>query len=368
MTDSITLYIDPPSSALLNDELFNIDNCQLNGDHYLAPYVSVRDQLAREGVTVHTVDRLPPNSSNGRNLYVTIGNLSRYRTLSGRSDMILSACLAVECPVVDRTLYRGLKDAQHYFKRVLTWSDGEALEPFVGGPLKCERFHWPQSFDDVHENIWRREDRKFLVMMNANKIAYGQGELYSERIRAVEFFSRTQEIDLYGVGWDGPSINVSSSILPATLRGILHELKRSWQGIRPDPLLIAARGVWHGPAKSKSETLGQYKFALCFENSILKGWVTEKIFDCFFTGTVPVYLGAPEITDYIPADCFIDMRQFSSYEDLRKHLRSLDQCEISRFKQNARDYLKTEKFKPFTTDAFVDLFRRIVAEDGGTAR
>jgi hypothetical protein len=364
---SASLYVDPPSPALLNDELFNLDNCRFNGDHYLAPYVSMRDQLTREGVTVHTVDRLPENSSNGRNLYVSIGNLSHYRALAGRSDVILSACLAVECPVVDPALYRGLKDAQRYFKRVLTWSDGEALEPFVGGPLKCERFHWPQSFDDVHEDIWRLSDRKFLVMMNANKIAHGSGELYSERLRAVEFFSRTQDIDLYGVGWDGPSINVSSSILPATLRGILHETRRRWQRIRPDPLLVAAKRVWHGPAKSKSETLGQYKFALCFENSILKGWVTEKIFDCLFTGTIPVYLGAPEITSHVPADCFIDMRRFSGYDELGNYLRSLDEEEISKFKRNARDYLRSDQFRPFSKTAFVDLFRRIVTEDAGTS-
>jgi hypothetical protein len=367
MTDSISLYIDPPSPALLNDQLFNLDNCKLNGDHYLAPYISVRDQLRQEGVTVHTIDRLPEKSANGRNLYVSIGNLTRYRALAGRSDTILSACLAVECPLVDATLYRGLKDAQRYFKRVLTWSDGDTLEPFVGGPLKCERFHWPQSFDDVHEDIWRRTDRKFMVMMNANKIAYGPGELYSERLRAVAFFSRTREIDLYGVGWDGPSINVSSSLLPATLRGIVHESRRQWQRLRPDPLLVAARRVWLGPAKSKSETLGQYKFALCFENSILKGWVTEKIFDCFFTGTVPVYLGAPEIANYVPADCFIDMRQFSGYEDLGSYLRSLDHEKVSRFKTNARDYLNSDQFRPFSKETFVDLFRRIVAEDGGVA-
>src|ERR1700757_17232 len=122
MTDaSIALYIDPPSPALLNDQLFNLENCQLNGDHYLAPYVSMRDQLTREGVTVHTADRLPKDSANGRNLYVSIGNLTHYRALSGRSDTTLSACLAVECPVVDPALYRGLREAQRYFKRILTW-------------------------------------------------------------------------------------------------------------------------------------------------------------------------------------------------------------------------------------------------------
>ena len=40
------------------------------------------------------------------------------------------------------------------------------------------------------------------------------------------------------------------------------------------------------------------------------GYISEKIFDCFFAGTVPLYLGAPDIEDYIPADTFIDLRQF----------------------------------------------------------
>ncbi len=106
---------------------------------------------------------------------------------------------------------------------------------------------------------------------------------------------------------------------------------------------------------------------LCFENSILKGWVTEKIFDCLFTGTIPVYLGAPEITSHVPADCFIDMRRFSGYDELRKYLRSLDEQEISKFKRNARDYLQSDQFRPFSKSAFVDLFRRIVAEDTGAS-
>ena len=56
------------------------------------------------------------------------------------------------------------------------------------------------------------------------------------------------------------------------------------------------RASWRGPARSKSETLGRYTFALCFENMVLKGWITEKIFDCFYSGTVPIYLGAPDLS------------------------------------------------------------------------
>ena len=39
----------------------------------------------------------------------------------------------------------------------------------------------------------------------------------------------------------------------------------------------------------------------------VNGYVTEKIFDAFKAGCVPVYWGAENITKYVPAECFIDM-------------------------------------------------------------
>lgn len=39
-----------------------------------------------------------------------------------------------------------------------------------------------------------------------------------------------------------------------------------------------------------------------------KGYITEKIFDCFFPGVIPIYWGAENVTDYIPQDTFIDRR------------------------------------------------------------
>lgn len=54
----------------------------------------------------------------------------------------------------------------------------------------------------------------------------------------------------------------------------------------------------------KVKVNSQYKFTICYENCEgLPGYVTEKIFDCFATASVPVYWGAPNITDYIPKNC-----------------------------------------------------------------
>jgi hypothetical protein len=60
---------------------------------------------------------------------------------------------------------------------------------------------------------------------------------------------------------------------------------------------------------------------------MLDGWITEKIFDCFYSGTIPVYLGAPDIDDWIRADCFVDMRGFSDFAELRAFLKQLSPAE-----------------------------------------
>lgn len=364
--NNIALFIDPPSHHFLGDRLFDINQGRLAGDQLLAPYVYLQDYFRARGIDVHTADYISPQTDGRQNIYVSMGMLANYRKLAQRSDTVLSACFAMECPIVDPSMYRALRDAQRHFKRIFTWSDSPSLERFVGEPLRCESFCWPQSFDDVHEEIWRSTQRKFLVMINANKLPriYWR-ELYTERMKAVEFFSRTDEIDLYGKGWDEPSVRLGKTWVPWTLRRIQHEMLKRWQTIRPNALLQGARRAYRGIADSKADTLGQYAFALCFENAIIKGWITEKIFDCFFSGTVPVYWGAPDIEDCIPADCFIDMRRFSDYGELRSYLKSLSDEDIQTYKEKARAFLRSPRFHPFTKAAFAEIFARVVAEDTG---
>lgn len=358
------LYIDPPSHHFLGDRLFDGEQAKYAGDQLLAPYVHLRAALARQGIPVHTADLMPGTPGGPAKVYVSMGRLGSYRRLAQRADVTLSAFFAMECPIVDPAMYRAMGRAQPYFKRLYSWSDGASLERFTGRRLALRPFCWPQSFDCVHEQLWRRENRSFLVMINSNKLPqlYWQ-ELYTERLRAVAHFSRTDEIDLYGREWEQPAHRLGRTWIPYTLRKWERQLRGHWQRFRPDPLLEAARSVYRGRAESKSETLSRYTFALCFENMVLKGWITEKLFDCFFAGTVPIYWGAPDIEKHVPRDSFIDMRHFATYADLSSFLRSLTVREIKRYRDSARAFVESPRFYPFSKDAFVDIFRQIVCED-----
>ena len=365
--NKVAIYIDPPSQHFLQDRLFDTDAARLGGDQLLAPYTHLRDSFAKKGITVRTADYLPLEQNGTKNIYISFGILTNYRRIAKESsNTVLSAYFALECPIVEPRMYRALRDAQKYFKRIFSWSDSASLERFVGAPLRCEPFFWMQSFDDIHEQIWINTDRKFLVMINANKLPrlYWQ-ELYTERMKAVEFFSRYEEVDLYGKGWDAPSVRVGRTWVPYTIKRAHYNALKVRERIWPDPLLTGARKAYRGIAEVKSQTLGRYKFALCFENSVLKGWITEKIFDCFFAGTVPIYWGEPEIEKYIPGNCFIDKRKFTGYTELRDYLKSLTDAEIQNYKENARAFLGSPQFYPFSKAAFVERITKIVAEDAG---
>lgn len=362
----VALYIDPPSHHYLQNRLFEVDDSRMNGDGLQAPYVYLRDYLQNKGVAVNTIDYLPPTENGTKNVYLSFGILSNYEKIAQRKDVILSGYFAFECPIVEPRMYQRLKQARNYFKRIFTWSDDSSLERFVGKSLDYDHFLLPQSFNKVHEKIWENTDRKFLVMINANKLPriYWQ-ELYTERMRAVEFFSRTDDIDLFGKGWDKPSWRLGITRTPYTLRRLYYQWQTYWQKFRPNPLLAAAQKAYRGVAQSKAETLGNYNFALCFENSMMTGWITEKIFDCFYAGTIPVYWGAPEITEYIPANCFIDMREFSDYGKLRSFLKNLTAEEIQTYKEKARQFLASEKFEPFKKETFAELIKNVIEQDAG---
>lgn len=365
----IALFIDPFSHHFVQDLLFKEFSHKTVGDDVAGPWIHIRDWFGDRGVEVHTADYLLKNEhTKARNVFVSFGMQKRCLAVEKRPDTILSAFFAFESPTVEPGLYRGLARMQHIFKRIYTFADAESLSPFLSAPLRSDLFLVPTSHNSVREDLWRRTDRKFLVMINNNRLpADRRMELYTERMRAIDFFARSGEIDLYGRGWNVPSFKPYTLPVPGTLQHAHRFLIKQWQRIRPEPLLVAARKVWLGTVPSKLETLSQYTFSICYDNTMVNGWITEKIFDCFASGNIPIYWGAPNIQEHVPPECFIDMRKFSGYSELSQYLKSLTPAQICAYRENGRAYMNSPKFYPFTKEAFTELLARLVEEDTGVA-
>jgi hypothetical protein len=106
-----------------------------------------------------------------------------------------------------------------------------------------------------------------------------------------------------------------------------------------------------------------YKFSICYENSIQNGYITEKIFDCLYSNVLPIYLGAPNINEYIEKKCFIDRNNFKSNEDLFNYIDSLNDKEYERYIENGKLFLNTSKAKFFTKDYCVSEFVKNIIEN-----
>jgi hypothetical protein len=61
------------------------------------------------------------------------------------------------------------------------------------------------------------------------------------------------------------------------------------------------------PIHSKEQGLCDYMFSVAIENGFYGGYFTEKIMDCFATGTIPIYKGDPLISDFFNPEGIINL-------------------------------------------------------------
>jgi hypothetical protein len=105
----------------------------------------------------------------------------------------------------------------------------------------------------------------------------------------------------------------------------------------------------------KFEVIKKFNFYYCYENTIgINGYVCEKIFDCFYSGIVPIYWGAPNIKELIPYDCFIDGRDFDDEESLYSYIKGMDYERYRHYLEQARIFLQSKEMARFTVKNSVD--------------
>ncbi len=92
----------------------------------------------------------------------------------------------------------------------------------------------------------------------------------------------------------------------------------------PDDFVDRANSWGAGVWESVRKTIRNYRFYLAFENSRTTDYVTERVFHALVEGTVPVYRGAPNICEFMPADdAVICADDFAGPAELAHHLHYL---------------------------------------------
>lgn len=88
--------------------------------------------------------------------------------------------------------------------------------------------------------------------------------------------------------------------------------------------------------ESKIELYGQYKFVIAFENTVFEDYVTEKLYDPLIAGSVPIYLGAPNVNEYTPGEnALVDAANFGSARELARHIKQCYEDESTYMKYHS---------------------------------
>ncbi len=136
-------------------------------------------------------------------------------------------------------------------------------------------------------------------------------------------------------------------LLAATDGAYPHIYGSGWDGVLPS----------RGFVDDKIAAMSRYSFCLCFENCRTRGYVTEKLPDCLYAGTIPLYLGAPDVADFVPEDCYVDASAYPSYRSLWQAVCEIDSDVIARQRYvDAMDrFLVSERFaRTFSSVAFAE--------------
>lgn len=79
-----------------------------------------------------------------------------------------------------------------------------------------------------------------------------------------------------------------------------------------------------GDQINKINFLNFFKFNISFENTSNNGYVTEKIIQPMFTNTIPIYWGAPDVTNDFNSKSFINAHEFENDEELIEYILEVD--------------------------------------------
>lgn len=323
-----TIFIDPSSEHFYENRLFDLENSFLNRDGTLLPFARLKEYFKKNGVEMHTADYLMRNERLGEvNEYWSLGILDRYAEISARDDVVLKGFLLLEPPLVAPRMYQNLPKISLAFEKVFihnTVGDGYSLSGVNQDALHS--FKWPQPYGAELEPYWGNTSRskKLVVIAGHHHPRWRRPEYYSKRIEAVAELAKINAVDLYGRGWDKPW---SKQSLWMTYLMNQRQLSK----------------VYRGACASKMEVLSQYQFSLCFENTPMMGYVTEKIFDCFYAGTIPIYWGAKDIQNILPDDAFVEFSKYKNITDLYREIASWPEEKILRMKCAGKNFLRSQE-------------------------
>jgi hypothetical protein len=355
----IKASVIPHNKVGLNNGIFEPDftrRMQWQGNtHWMETNVVWKQFSEINGIELGTYDLMPPEHSDVL-IHIDLpdkrSDLDPFMSIKGVKHLLL----LTESPLKP---YWFNKENHQYFDVILTYNRSLVDDKrYFFNPLS--KSSPPKN---LHSNDWK--NRKDIVILNTNRyigikaektpfhymnamysmkrddgwqfsikdvVDYYTNFLYEERRKLVRCAEKyfPGSLDIYGDGWNGR-------------RG-------GWYyRLFPDPKPAMSKGLYIG---EKIELFQNYRYVVAFENFRGKiAYFSEKMFDAFYGGSVPIYLGDENVTSYVPKECFVDARDFKNYEALLRFVVNSDERIWNGYRTHIDRYLTTDAYKYFLPES-----------------
>lgn len=250
---------------------------------------------------------------------------------------------------------------QNIFSRAF-WTNSDYVMTWFNKLYDGEKFkkiYHPTSIKYI--GVENKNIQFSLICSNkpySNKLLNG----YLIRKKVISFFSsknkNKNEFMLYGHDWD---MFIFDNRYLNYIFKITHLRK-----LKKLSNKFFMKNIYFGTVENKKTVIEKTKFSFAIENTnFFDNYVTEKIFDIFRFGSVPIYWGPKNLT-LIPKNTYINFNDFSSLEDLYTFCINLDDYGYNNYLSNIRNFLLDEAyiFSPeFFSSTVFDLIKERILED-----
>jgi len=195
---------------------------------------------------------------------------------------------------VDKSIINGLKDQKSKIKY------GWLLESkYIVNGLEKICLDNMLTFKKHYKNIFTHNNRLIQADPDLFKYAPANGTWIQEQ----KIYNKTKKV---------------SMICSNKQRTPIQKFRFEFAKQNQKNLDLFGRGF--NEVENKEEALCDYMFSVCIENGIYESYFTEKILDCFATGTIPLYAGTPDIGNFFNPEGIIFLDGNFKFEMLTKDL------------------------------------------------
>jgi hypothetical protein len=172
--------------------------------------------------------------------------------------------------------------------------------------------------------LWLLESKSYdggtseQIKIKLDEVLETYEEIWTHSLELLSLHPKFKWCPAYGSYIEKPKIHIKSksiSMITSDKQSTpQHKFRYDYAIKNKDKFDLFGRGFKE--IDKKEEGLNDYMFSVAIENDTYDTYFTEKILDCFLTGTIPIYKGTRKITEHFNSDGIIFLDDIKDFSEL----------------------------------------------------